>query len=293
MNINNLKYIDIHSHPNFHDFDQDRELVMSRAKETGVGMIVIGTDLNSSRSALDMAHKYENVWATVGMHPIHDDHEQIEGVVNRSIKKQEIDKELLEIEKLAQDPKVVAIGECGLDYFHINGASNELEQNILDQEYLFREQIKIANKVGKPLMLHVRDSKDHRKFESKKESAYQKASKIIQEFGDNIKANFHFFVGSKEDLDMIIKMGHTVSFTGVLTFTKDYDQLIKDVPISNIMSETDCPYVAPVPYRGKRNEPGYVVEVVKAIARIRGEDEEVVRLAILENAKKFIFSHFF
>ena len=133
------------------------------------------------------------------------------------------------------------------------------------------QQIELANKLNKPLMLHIRN-------------AYEDALAILKSHA-KVKGDVHFFAGDWNIAKQFLDFGFTLSFTGVITFTHDYDEVIKNAPLDMLLSETDAPYVAPVPYRGKRNEPAYVVEVVKAIARIRGEDEEKVRTQLVANAK--------
>ena len=251
-------YIDAHSHLQFSSYDADRAEVVSRAHAAGVGVINVGTDLESSKKAIEYAHTYENMWAIVGLHPT----DVADAVFDYNAFKE-----------IASDPKVVAIGECGLDFFHSK------PEDIDRQKAIFIDQIHLANELGKPLMLHVRNGKDGR-------SAYQEALILLREHV-KVAASFHFFAGTKEDLKDILAAGYFVSFTGVLTFTKDYDELVKMVPEDRIMSETDAPFVSPAPYRGKRNEPAYVVEVAKAIARIRGVDEVSFSKTLVFNAKKF------
>ena len=165
-----------------------------------------------------------------------------------------------------QNPKVVGIGECGLDYYRLDSDSIE------KQKEAFIAQIELANEFNKPLMLHIRQ-------------AYQDALAILKEH-TKVKGNIHFFAGSLEEAKAFIELGFTLSFTGVITFTHDYDEVIKNIPLEMIMSETDAPYVAPVPYRGKRNEPVYVSEVVKRIAEIKNLPESEVAEAIISNARR-------
>jgi TatD DNase family protein len=258
-----MKYIDIHGHINFPDYDKDREEVFKRAADAEVGMIIVGTDLESSKKCVELAQGRQNVWATVGVHPT--------GTPRPTLGEQDIDFSILK--ELAKDPKVVAIGECGLDYFHSK------PEDIAKQKKVFEQHIALANEVGKPLMLHVRNGKDG-------SNAYQEALSMLKLHAE-VRANFHFFAGTKMDAFDIIAMNNTVSFTGVLTFTEDYIGVIRTIPSTHMMSETDCPFVAPVPYRGKRNEPVYVVEVIKAIARIRNEEENAIAEQILWNAATF------
>lgn len=275
-----IKYIDIHGHINFSDYDADREEVIRHASEAGVGIITVGTDIESSKRAIELAETHENIWATVGIHPTEIVKSSEFLVPSQEKNDLVLGTRYLELSRLALHPKVVAIGECGLDYFHSK------ESDIPAQIEAFEQHIAIANEVKKPLMLHVRNGKKKDDPSVTVGDAYKDALDILKKSA-KIPFNFHFFAGTLNDMKNIIEVGGTVSFTGVLTFTHDYDELVKAVPIDKIISETDCPYVSPVPHRGKRNEPVFVIEVVKAIARIRGEDEERVRVALLENGRKF------
>ncbi|MFA6898051.1 MAG: TatD family hydrolase, partial [Candidatus Paceibacterota bacterium] len=210
----------------------------------------------TSAEVVELAHKYESMFATVGQHP------SPHGVAD------EFDYDFYK--KLASDPKVVAIGECGLDYFHA--------ERLAFQKGIFEKQIDLAIEFGKPLMLHVRNGKS--------ESAYLEALEILKA-KSALKADFHFFAGSWEEAKAILAAGFYISFDGPITFARNYDEVIKNAPLDRIMSETDAPFATPAPYRGKRNEPLYVVEVVKKIAEIRGEDFEKVRAQLVQNTKTF------
>jgi TatD DNase family protein len=252
-----IKYIDIHSHLNFPDYDNDREEVIFRMKENGIGTITIGTSLESSRSAVEQSRQHENLWAAIGVHPGDD---------------ADADFDELEFEKLVQDPKVVAFGECGLDY----GKSGVIEEDEKRrQKALFEKQINFASKWNKPLMIHARSSNADilEILVSKK-----------KEWGENLKGNAHFFTGSVDEAKKYFDLDFSISFTGVITFARDYDEVVRFAPLSLIMAETDAPFVSPVPWRGKRNEPSYVIEVVKKIAEIKGQEEHILRDILKENA---------
>ncbi len=265
-----MKYIDIHSHVYFPDYDADREEAISRARDADVGVITVGTDLESSTKAIALAEKHENMWAVVGLHPVDANESNIGAIFDYDAFK-----------KLALHPKVVAIGECGLDYFHAPFDAGR-------QREIFIQHIKLANEVKKPLMLHVRNAKKTG-IAGATGNAYEEAVAILREHA-KVPFDFHFFAGTAVDLKNIIDAGGSVSFTGVITFVRDYDELVKTVPLDRIMSETDAPFVSPTPHRGKRNEPAYVIEVAKKIAKIRqkeGEDPSVILSALVKNAKKF------
>lgn len=267
-----MRYIDIHGHVNFPQYDEDREVVIERAQKAGVAMITVGTDVATSTSAVQLATSHEHMWAVVGIHPVDEGNTE-------QWKQGQMNLDFETLQRLAEHPKVVAIGECGLDYFHAK------EHEISLQKEIFEKHIQLAEKVKKPLMLHVRNGKLAGSVSSIG-NAYQDALHILKKY-PQVRANFHFFAGSRSDLDQIVARGYSVSFTGVVSFTRDYDELLRFVPASQMMSETDCPFVSPAPYRGKRNEPVYVIETVKAIAQIRGEDEGVLAERLVQNAKNF------
>jgi TatD DNase family protein len=273
------KYIDIHSHVNFKAFDEDRAEVIKRALESDTWVINVGTQIDTSRKAVEMAHEYEEgVYAIIGLHPIHtgasyhDEKELGEGGKEFTSRGENFDKE--EYRKLIADPKVVAIGECGLDYYRMD------EDSIEKQKKAFVEQIELANEFNKPLMLHIRNNPS-----DKTHDAYMDALNLLKE-NSKVKGDVHFFAGDIEVARAYLDFGFTLSFTGVITFTKDYDEVLKITPLDMIMSETDAPYVTPTPYRGKRNEPVYVSEVVKKIALVKGLPESEVAEAIVANAKR-------
>lgn len=273
-NINNMppKFFDIHTHAHFVAFDEDRDVVMARAKEAGVAMINVGTDRDTSAAAIALAEKYENAYATVGLHPIHTSGETYHDKNERSILAQGTSKDGEVFDEayyraLASHEKVVAMGECGLDYFRLEAETKK------KQEEAFLAQIALANELKKPLMLHIRN-------------AYKDAYDILKQ-NAVVKGNVHFFAGTLDEAKLFLDLGFTLSFTGVITFARQYDEVIKNAPLDMLMSETDAPYVSPVPHRGKRNEPSYVIEVVKKIAEIRGEPYEKVREALVQNAIQF------
>ena len=279
-----MKYIDIHTHVNFAVFDEDREEVVRRAQDAGVLMMNVGTQKDTCLKALDIAEKYDNCYACIGLHPVHtsksfhDEKEIGEGGKEFTSRGEEFDYEYYL--ELAKHPKVLAIGETGLDYYHKDSeeeTSEQRDENAERQKKTFREHIRLAEEVGKPLMIHARPSKGTM-------DAYDDVIEILKDC--NVRANFHFFVGDIATAQKILDLGCTMSFDGPITFARDYDDLIRFLPLESIMVETDAPYAAPIPHRGKRNEPFYVVEIAKAIASIRGEDENIVREKLLENSKK-------
>ncbi|MDP2788609.1 MAG: TatD family hydrolase [bacterium] len=276
------KYIDIHSHVNFKAFDEDRDEVIKRALENDTWVINIGTQVDTSKKAIEMAHQYEEgVYAIIGLHPIHtgasyhDEKELGEGGKEFTSRGEVFDKDIYRA--LLKDDKVVAVGECGLDYFRMDADS------IKKQKKAFIEQIELASEFNKPLMLHIRNGSTSSPQATR--NAYTDALELLKKHA-RTKGDVHFFAGTLEDAKAFTNFGFTLSFTGVITFTHDYDEVIKNTPLDMIMAETDSPYVSPVPYRGKRNEPIYVKEVVKRIAEVKGLPESEVAEALVTNAKR-------
>lgn len=273
------KYIDIHSHVNFKAFDEDRDAVIRRALESSTWVINVGTQIDTSRKAVEMAHEYEEgVYAIIGLHPIHtgasyhDEKELGEGGIEFTSRGEIFNKE--KYLELLRDPKVVAVGECGLDYYRCT------PETMQKQKEAFIGQIEIANEIGKPLMIHIRNNPEDKTYD-----AYADSLEILKQHA-KVKGDVHFFAGSPEVARAFVEFGFTLSFTGVVTFTHDYDDVIRQTPIEMIMTETDSPYVSPKPYRGKRNEPVYVQEITRRIAEIKGLDPEVVAETIIANAKR-------
>ncbi len=253
----NFKYFDIHSHLNLSPLAEKRAEVLAVMKEKNIGTITVGTGLETSRLAVEIARENPGVcWATIGVHP--------------NDTAEEFPEE--EFAKLAEDQSVVAIGECGLDYFRINNEELIIKNS---QKELFKRHIELAIKVGKPLMIHARPSKGSM-------DAYEDALAILKTY-PGTKANFHFFVGDIVIAKQIAELGWTMSFDGPITFARDYDEVIRSIPLTALMAETDAPYAAPEPYRGKECQPWMVEQVYNKIAEIRGEDAETVRQAINEN----------
>ncbi|MBU0750355.1 TatD family hydrolase [Patescibacteria group bacterium] len=258
-----MKYFDAHAHIQFPQFDEDRVELLSHMQEKGIGGIVVGVDLPSSQKAIQLAEESETLFAAVGLHPNHTD--------------EEFDVEVYK--KLGAHPTVVAIGECGLDYYR----PEEPEEVKEKQKVLFRQHVDVALELDLPLIIHARPSKGTM-------DAYQDLIAILGEYktkhGDRLRGDIHFFVGGKEEAAQFVMLGFTMSYTAVVTFAREYDETIRSIPLTHLVSETDAPYVAPASRRGTRNDPMAVEEVVAALAEIRGENPEIVREAMLQNASR-------
>ncbi len=259
-----MKYFDAHCHVQFPVYDEDREAVLERMLAEDIGGVFVGCDLKSSKKAVELATRHDTFFASLGLHPNHESDERFEKA------------SYLE---LGKSNKVVAVGECGLDYFRPIAVDDEVKRK---QAALFKDHIQLALALNKPLIIHARPSKGSM-------DAYEDALVLLESAKQEhpeLVGDFHFFVGDVATAKRIVALGFTISYTAVLTFTHDYDEVIRSVPLENILSETDSPYVAPEGKRGQRNEPTAVIDVAKAIARIRGEDEGTVRETLLENAKR-------
>ena len=286
------KYIDIHAHVNFKAFDEDRDEVIARALEADTWVINVGTQVDTSKKAVELAHKYrEGVYAVIGLHPIHteksyhDKEEWGDEGAEFTSRGEEFDKN--NYRALLLDPKTVAIGECGLDYYHIGSTSSPQgnTESIEKQKKAFIGQIELAEEIGKPVMLHLRNHS-----EDKNHNVYFDACEILKNY-PSVKGVSHFFAGNVEDMKRFVAMGIYVSFAGPITYKPkpeicDYVGVIKETPLEFILTDTDSPYVAPVPHRGKRNEPSYVSSIVKKIAEIKNLSEDEVAKAIVANAKR-------
>jgi TatD DNase family protein len=275
------RYIDTHAHVNLSAFSDDREAVLARTREAGVAHINIGTKKNTSARAVEIADANDDTFAIVGLHPIqttpgsHGEEEIGEGGVPFVSQGEVFDAECYRT--LARSKKVVGIGECGFDYYHCDSSTYEA------QEAAFIAQIRLANELQLPLMIHTRDPKPGDPTPTGN-SAYADVLRLLREHAV-VPGNVHFYAGSCDQAKQFFDIGFTVSFTGVITFAKVYEEIVQAVPLDRMHAETDCPYVAPVPYRGQRCEPMHVIEVVKKIASLKNLDEEVVRDQLRENAR--------
>jgi len=268
------RYFDAHTHVNFAAFREDLRETIQRAHTASVFLVNVGTQKDTSLRAVQIAREYEaGVYATVGLHPIHvaqsyHDAQELGGDTGFTSRGEEFDYE--DYKNFAADPKVVAIGECGLDYYRI---SND-HVLISKQKDAFVRQIKLAYEVKKPLMIHCRE-------------AYDDLIHVLTTYNRQFTTPpgvVHFFSGTTEHAKKLLDLGFYFTFGGVITFARDYDAVIRLIPEDRILSETDAPYVTPAPHRGKRNEPAYVIYVVRKLAEIRGVPEEEMRAKIFQNS---------
>jgi TatD DNase family protein len=255
--------IDTHAHLDYTDYDPDRAEVIARATEAGVTEIIsIGTRIDSSACAVELAENFPNIWATVGIHP-NEASEAPDDAVER-------------LRALAQSSRVVAVGEIGLDYHHLPENPAEADANKQKQAILFRQQLELTAELGLNAVIHQRDSWDD-------------TLKILREFTGRVRGVFHCFGGPLEQAREVIALGHLVSFTGIVTFknARQVQATAQNVAFDQFMVETDCPYLAPAPDRGKRCEPAHTRRVAEQIAQLRGVSLEEIAARTTETAREF------
>lgn len=288
-------FVDSHCHIHFRAYRDEQDELIKRTLESGVFMVTVGTDRETSREAIECAEKYDGVFATVGLHPEHVI-EQTFFDENESAEHHTAEIFDLEIYRtLAQSKKCVAIGECGLDYYRMpqsfplsEGGGGGREALIEKQKQTVRAHFALASELELPVVVHCRD-------------AYADQLEINQEYIDAQKISrrgvIHCFAGSLEQARAFIAQGFYLGFTGVITFPPrktdvlvdgltEIQQVIREMPLDRILIETDSPYLTPIPFRGKRNEPAYVKYVAEKISEIRGVSMDDIEKATTENAKR-------
>ena len=247
-------YFDSHAHYDDERFDEDRDELIEGLKMQGVSYVVnVAADMKSCHTSLELAHKYDFIYSSVGVHP-HD----VKDMTN-----QDMD----EMRQLAKDEKVVAIGEIGLDYYYDNSPREE-------QRIWFRKQLEMAKELDLPVIIHSRE-------------ASEETFNIIMESGVK-EGVIHCFSGSLELAREYVKNGFYIGVGGSLTFknAKKTVRVVEGIDLSHIVIETDCPFMAPEPYRGKRNDPGYLPRMAEKLAEIRGISVEEATRITTENAKR-------
>jgi TatD DNase family protein len=253
--------IDTHAHLDYSDFDPDREAILQRAVEAGVTRIIsIGTNARTSANAVKLAKDHGNIWATVGIHPT-----EVDDAV-------ESDFEILQ--SLVREKRVAGVGEIGFDFHHLPGkdlppeeAAPIIAKNKERQEYWFRKQLDLAIEHQFNVVIHQRDSWDD-------------TLRVLKEYQGRVRGVYHCFGGTYEQAQEVIAMGNLVSFTGIITFknAKQAQETVQKISSDHFMVETDCPYLAPVPHRGKRCEPWHTRWVAEKVAELRGVSlEEIAR----------------
>ena len=255
--------IDTHAHLNFEAFDDDRDHIIKDCLSKNIWVVNVGTNQETAQKAGRIAQQYnEGIYAAVGLHPYH--------VVN-SDTKEEFDYQIYK--ELAENKKVRAIGEIGLDYTY----TDEGEERKLQKEVL-KKQLKLAQEMDLPVIIHCREAwRDLLQILGQWSNVSDQMSKL---------GVAHFYSGTWNQAKKLFKLGFLISFTGVVTFAREYDEVIKKAPLEELMVETDCPYVAPTPHRGKRNKPQYVKYVAQKIGEIKDINVERVEEKTTKNARE-------
>lgn len=239
-------FIDTHCHLSFPEFKNEAPAVIGRAHEAGVGRFInVGIDADSSKRALDLARRYPEVYAAIGLHP--------HSALDLSIEIQ------TDIANLLDHEKAVAIGEIGLDYYYLKRSSRFAHYPKREEQiFCFEQMLDLAMEKKKPVIIHTRE-------------AEADTLAILKGYNGSIRGVVHSFSGDYQFAEKILNLGLAISFTGIVTFKNavDVQEAVKKIPVGSIMIETDAPYLAPEPYRGKRNEPAYVVEIAKKIAELK------------------------
>jgi TatD DNase family protein len=256
-------YIDTHAHLDFPDYKAELGAVLGRARDANVGKIInIGVDYHSSKKSADLARHYPEVYGTIGFHP--------EAAL-------ELDLETISsLSTIAQQKKMVAVGEIGLDYYNLKRSSKYARYPNRDQQiFCFEQMLDLALELRLPVIIHMRESETD-------------TLAVIKSFSAGLRGVVHCFSGDWETAQKILDLGFLISFTGNITYKKsDVKETIEKTPLGSIMIETDCPFLAPEPYRGKRNEPAYVIEVAKKIAEIKDIPLEEVERSTTKKAESF------
>lgn len=260
-----LELFDTHCHIHFPDYELDPEEVIKSAREDGVNrLLLVGCTLTDSKLAVKMAQQYDNIWASIGLHP----HEAKEYINDQ--------KALQEFRDLASKPKVVAVGETGLDYHYQHSDKDE-------QKAVFRFQLTLAEEFNLPLIFHVRGEK------TDPEAVFNDFLAILSDF-EGVRGVVHSFSASKTALDKLLAQGLYIGLNGIMTFTTDLEQLeaAKSVPLSKLLLETDAPFLTPKPFRGTICQPKHVRVTAEFVSKLRGEKLETLADATTKNARKLL-----
>jgi len=278
-----MQLIDSHCHIHFEAYKEDMDEAVKRSLDAGVQMVTIGTQSTTSKNAIALAEKYDGVYATIGLHPNHLHRqeffdEQELPPEERATGKIKTRSELFDpayYEKLVHHPKVVAIGEFGLDYYRI---PNHLDRAsvIANQRESCKQQLEFANRFNKPVVIHCRDAH---------EMQYELLKELVDAGRLQNRGVIHSFTGTAVDAERYRELGFRIGLNGILTFSKDLQEQVKHIPLEQIMLETDAPYLTPPPHRGKRNEPQYVRFIAQMVADIHGINVEEVAARTTHTSK--------
>lgn len=285
-----FRFIDTHCHVHFQAYKEDMDDIITRSLDAGVGMITVGTQSTTSKNGIALAEQYDGVWCTIGLHPNHLHRQEFvdenevdpdsvviptqEGPHTIRTRAERFDPEYYRT--LVQHSKVVAIGEFGLDYYRLP-PNVDVGKMKADQADAVRAQLQFASETAKPVVIHCRD-------------AHQDQAQLLREEiargGLARRGVIHCFTGTAEEAAMYRELGFLISITGIVTFGKNVQEAVRDIPLDQIMLETDAPYLTPAPFRGKRNEPRYIEYVAQKVAELKGVSVDEVAKVTTENAMK-------
>lgn len=287
-----MRLFDSHTHIHFPAFAEDVPRIMAHAKETNLGMLTVGTLAPTNAAAVAFAEKHDNVWAAIGIHPshvhplsYHDEHELAAGETHQGVVRANGTIDLSHLEQYLTHPKVVAIGEFGLDFYRLPEDEVAAEKIKEEQKRAAAAHLALCTVSNKPAVIHCRDGAS-----ALAACAHQDMQQLIAE--EIVRGSLtrrgviHCFTGTLADAERYIELGFLISFSGIVTFAKSLQEVARHISLTSMLVETDAPYLAPVPHRGKRNEPAYVEETVKCIANLRNISFEEVAEQTVNNAKK-------
>lgn len=313
-----FRYFDTHAHVNFHSFREDADAVIRRALNEGVRMNLVGSQIDTSKRAVEMSRQYEGVTAVVGLHPIHLVQMHVDEEEDSFETRAEVFDQVAYRALATSSPRVVGIGECGLDYYRLPDAAKAPDGNLVDREQIrslqrgvFRQHVELARDLNLALVVHTRQGERMRDSvrTSSGPNAYEDVYAILKDCMttnnrqqttaqaddavDRLRVVIHCFSGILEHAQAFLGLGCFLGFNGIITFKNadDLREVVRAVPCEQMVMETDCPYLAPTPFRGKRNEPLYVREVATKIAEIKGISEQEVARITTENALRVFEIH--
>lgn len=262
--------LDTHAHLNFFEFEKDREEMIKRCLDSGIGMINVGTNLHSSKKAVDIAGRYSDVFASIGLHPLNIDSEFLKNKGYSGESESFLEKEFdYDAYKSLKGEKVVAIGEIGLDYWYKPKGTGKKESFKLEQKKIFERQLDLAEELDLPVIIHCR-------------SAFDDLFEVLSK--RKIRGVLHCFTGTKEEAERALSLGLYIGINGIV-FKVDIEEAIRSVPLEKILIETDCPYLSPPGFE-ERNNPLALNYIIDEIARIKGADAIEVGETTYKNAKE-------
>lgn len=268
--------IDTHAHAHFNAYKDDMDAVIRRSLDKGMLINLVGTQSDTSKRGIEVAEKYDGVYASVGLHPEHLFSKWVDEE-ETSFQSREENFDYEYYKKIAQHPKVVGIGECGLDFYRIPEGMTK-EQMLPKQTEVFKQHIRLSQELDLPLVVHCRE-------------AHPEMLELLTSAGGSVRGTMHCYTSNWQNAEQYLALGLYIGFTGVITFPPlksnpqaqhDLLEVVRKAPLDRILLETDCPYLSPIPYRGQRGEPWMVEATANKIAEIRG----ILRSTVLEATTK-------